>query len=81
SFSLFQIGGFTSSEEEPTKILQVPHLLSLLATGTWDGQVVGMNELQAQDEAQYGSGNYVPDVGIQYWSMRVMAYLGTLFFL
>src|SRR5208282_6667793 len=23
-------------------------------------------------------GNYVPDVFIQYWSMRVMAYLGTL---
>jgi len=81
SFSLFQIGGFTSSDEEPIKILQVPHLLSLLATGTWDGEVVGLNELQAQDAAQYGPGNYVPDVGIQYWSMRVMAYLGTLFFL
>jgi len=31
SFSLFQIGGLTSSDEEPIKILQVPHLLSLLA--------------------------------------------------
>lgn len=81
SFSLFQIGGLTSADEEPTKILQVPHLLSLLATGTWDGEVVGLTELQAQDEAQYGPGNYVPDVRVQYWSMRVMAYLGTLFFL
>ncbi|KRA25767.1 hypothetical protein ASD65_16055 [Microbacterium sp. Root61] len=81
SFSLIQIGGFTSSDEEPVKILQVPHLLSLLATGTWDGEVVGLNELQAQDEAQFGEGDYVPDVAIQYWSMRVMAYLGTLFFL
>ncbi|WP_345063862.1 cytochrome ubiquinol oxidase subunit I [Leifsonia kafniensis] len=81
SFSLLQIGGFTSSDEGATKILQVPHLLSLLATGTWDGEVVGLNELQTQSEAEYGPGNYVPDVAIQYWSMRVMAYLGTLFFL
>ncbi|GAA1952661.1 cytochrome ubiquinol oxidase subunit I [Microbacterium deminutum] len=81
SFSLLQIGGFTSSDETPTKILEVPHLLSILATGTWDGQVVGLNELQAQEEAQYGPGNYVPDVRLQYWSMRIMAYLGTLFFL
>ncbi|GAA1984157.1 cytochrome ubiquinol oxidase subunit I [Microbacterium pumilum] len=81
SFSLLQIGGFTSSEETPTKILEVPHLLSLLATGTWDGEVAGLNELQAQDEATYGAGDYVPDVRLQYWSMRVMAYIGTLFFL
>jgi len=81
SFSLLQIGGFESSDEEPIKILQVPHLLSILATLSWDGEVVGLNELQAQDEAEYGPGNYVPDVRVQYWSMRVMAYLGTLFFL
>ena len=81
SFSLFQIGGFTSSDEKPIKILQVPHLLSVLATGSWDGAVEGLNELQAQDEAKYGPGNYVPDVRVQYWSMRVMAYLGTLFFM
>ena len=27
---------------------------------------------------KYGPGNYVPNVFIQYWSMRVMAYLGAL---
>ena len=41
----------------------------------------GINELQAQYEQQYGPGNYVPDVRLVYWSMRVMAYLGTLLFL
>jgi len=81
SFSLFQIGGFTSSDEEPIKIIEVPHLLSILATLSWDGEVVGLDELQAQDEAKYGAGDYVPDVRIQYWSMRIMAYLGTLFVL
>jgi cytochrome bd-type quinol oxidase subunit 1 len=77
SFSLFQIGG-GNNDQTPSKIIQVPHLLSLLATNSWNGQVVGMNELQTQYEQQYGSGSYVPNVIIQYWSMRVMAYLGAL---
>ena len=77
SFSLVQIGG-GNNDHTPTQILQVPHLLSLLATGTWGGQVEGLNEIQAQDVATYGPGDYIPDVFIQYWSMRVMAYLGAL---
>ena len=78
SFSAAQIGGWTSSDETPTKILQVPHLLSLLATGTWNGQVVGFNTLQSQYQAKYGPGDYVPNLFIQYWSMRVMAYIGSV---
>jgi cytochrome d ubiquinol oxidase subunit I len=77
SFSLFQIGG-GKNDQTPTKLIAVPHLLSILATNSWDGQVVGLNELQAQYEQQYGPGDYVPNVFVQYWSMRVMAYLGSL---
>jgi cytochrome d ubiquinol oxidase subunit I len=77
SFSLFQIGG-GNNDHTPTKIIAVPHLLSLLGTGSWDGKVEGLDELQAQEVSKYGPGNYVPDVFVQYWSMRVMAYLGTL---
>jgi cytochrome bd-type quinol oxidase subunit 1 len=77
SFSLFQVGG-GSGDKTPTQILEIPHLLSVLATGTWGGAVTGLNQLQAQDVKKYGPGNYVPDVFIQYWSMRVMAYLATL---
>ncbi len=77
SFSVVQIGG-GSNDHTPTQIIEIPHLLSFLATGTFDGAVVGLNQLQKEDEAKYGPGNYVPDVFIQYWSMRVMAYLGSL---
>jgi cytochrome bd ubiquinol oxidase subunit I len=77
SFSLFQIGG-GEDDHTPTKVLQVPHLLSLLATNHWDGAVEGIDQLQAQYEEEYGPGDYVPNVFIQYWSMRVMAYLGSL---
>ena len=75
SFSLFQIGG-GNNDHTPTQILAIPHLLSLLATNHWNGKVIGLNPLQAQYSKQYGPGYYVPNVFIQYWSMRVMAYLG-----
>jgi cytochrome d ubiquinol oxidase subunit I len=80
SFSLFQIGG-GNNDQTPTKIIEIPHLLSLISTDSWNGQVLGLNQLQAQYEQQYGPGNYIPNVFIQYWSMRVMAYGGVLIFL
>jgi cytochrome d ubiquinol oxidase subunit I len=80
SFSLFQIGG-GNSDQTPTQILAIPHLLSLLATNHWNGKVIGLNPLQAQYSKTYGPGYYVPNVFIQYWAMRVMAYAGVLVFL
>ncbi len=77
SFSLFQIGG-GNNDQTPTEIIAIPHLLSLLATNHWNGQVIGLNPLQAQYSKQYGPGYYVPDVFIQYWGMRVMAYLALI---
>jgi cytochrome bd ubiquinol oxidase subunit I len=77
SFSLFQIGG-GNNDKTPTQILEIPHLLSLLATNHLDGKVIGMTPLQNQYVAKYGPGNYVPSVFIQYWAMRVMAYLAVV---
>jgi cytochrome d ubiquinol oxidase subunit I len=77
SFSLFQIGG-GNLDQTPTQILAIPHLLSLLATNHWNGKVTGLNPLQAQYSKQFGPGYYVPNVFVQYWSMRVMAYAGVL---
>jgi cytochrome d ubiquinol oxidase subunit I len=80
SFSLFQIGG-GNNDHTPTQIFSIPHLLSLLATNTWNGKVIGLGPLQHQYAARYGPGSYVPNVFIQYWSMRVMAYLAGLILL
>jgi cytochrome bd ubiquinol oxidase subunit I len=77
SFSLFQIGG-GNNDHTPTQIIEIPHLLSLLATNHWNGKVVGLTPLQQQYSQQFGPGNYVPNVFIQYWGMRTMAYLGAL---
>jgi cytochrome d ubiquinol oxidase subunit I len=77
SFSAFQIGG-GKNDHTPTQIIEIPHLLSVLATGSWNGPVVGMTQLQKEYTRKYGPGEYVPNVFIQYWSMRIMAYLGSL---
>jgi cytochrome bd ubiquinol oxidase subunit I len=78
SFSLFQIGGFTEDDQTPSFDIAIPGLLSFLATNSFRGEVVGINELQAQEESRFGPGSYIPDVRLVYWSMRVMAYFGTL---
>jgi cytochrome d ubiquinol oxidase subunit I len=80
-FSLFQIGGFTQSDQTPSFSIQIPKLLSYLATGSLNGKVVGINDEQKNEQRQFGRGNYIPPVETAYWSMRVMAGLGTMVFL
>jgi len=78
AFSVFQIGGFTESDQTPAYSLDIPGLLSYLATGSFSGTVQGLNNLNQQYSRQYGRGNYKPPVRAIYWSMRVMAGVGTL---
>jgi cytochrome d ubiquinol oxidase subunit I len=80
-FSLFQIGGFSAQHPTPSFSITIPRLLSYMATGSFNGQVQGLDQLQAQEQRQFGGGNYLPDVRVIYWSMRVMAFLGVLMFL
>jgi cytochrome bd ubiquinol oxidase subunit I len=77
SFSIFQVGG-GNNDETPKKIIEVPDLLSILATNHIDGEVQGLHNLQSEYVKEYGPGNYIPSVFIQYWGMRVMAYIATL---
>jgi cytochrome d ubiquinol oxidase subunit I len=80
-FSLFQIGGFTEDDQTPSFSITIPRLLSYMATGSFDGQVQGLNQLQSQEQRKYGRGNYMPNVEVIYWSMRVMAFMGVLMLL
>ena len=80
-FSLFQIGGFSQQSETPSFSITIPRVLSYMATGSFNGKVQGLNQLQAQEQSAYGPGNYIPDVRVIYWSMRVMAFAGVLMFL
>jgi len=80
-FSVFQIGGFSPQHPNPTFAITIPRLLSWMGTGSFNGKIQGLNQLQAQEQARYGPGNYMPSVELMYWSMRIMAMLGVFMFL
>ena len=49
-FSVFQIGGFSAQDPKPSFSITIPRLLSYMATGSFNGKVEGLNELQAQEQ-------------------------------
>jgi len=76
SFSLFTLG--TPDGHSELFSIRIPNLLSFLSTHTWEGQVEGLNDLQAQYAAAYGPGDYMPIIWLTYWSFRWMIGLGAL---
>jgi len=76
SFSLFTIGTLDGSREITS--LRVPYLLSFLATGSFTGQVQGVDDVQAAYAAAYGPGDYAPYIPLTYWSFRLMIGVGML---
>ena len=83
SFSLFQVGGFSESDQTPSFSIEIPDMLSFLATGSFSGTVQGLTEINQQYQKQYARQNgrnqsYLPPVEAVYWSMRGMAYAGSL---
>ena len=61
--------------------VKIPYLLSILAYNQTKGSVPGMLELQAEYEALYGPGNYIPPVRTTFWSFRIMVGAGLLMIL
>jgi cytochrome d ubiquinol oxidase subunit I len=73
-FSLLTIGTLDGSEA--VYKLEVPRLLSYLATGSFDSEVKGINSLQTEYEETYGPGNYSPNIPVTYWTFRAMITVG-----
>ncbi|WP_300008871.1 cytochrome ubiquinol oxidase subunit I [Pseudonocardia sp.] len=73
-FSLFAVGDVEGSRNVVN--VQVPYLLSFLATGDPAGTVEGITDVQERFEAQFGPGDYVPNVPVLYWAFRLMMGLG-----
>ena len=74
AFSTFAVGDVDEGYN-PIDVT-VPNVLSFLATGHFDGEVHGMNNLQEAYEEYYGPGDYIPNVFVVYWSFRLMMGLG-----
>jgi cytochrome d ubiquinol oxidase subunit I len=75
-FSLFAVGDVENGRNHIN--VQLPHLLSVLSTNTWNGEVRGINDIQAEYERTYGPGSYIPIVGVTYWTFRIMVGAGML---
>jgi cytochrome bd ubiquinol oxidase subunit I len=69
-YSLLTIFDRTGREEVWS--LNVPRLLSLIACKNLDCEIPGVDQIQAQYEQQYGSGNYIPMMVFTYWGFRAM---------
>jgi cytochrome d ubiquinol oxidase subunit I len=78
SLSIFAVGPFEHFPKRLNTDIRIPHLLSIIGTFSWNGEVKGVNQLQAEDVKKYGPGDYVPILGVTYWTFRLMAGIGML---
>jgi cytochrome d ubiquinol oxidase subunit I len=65
------------NQENPFEI-RIPKALSFLLYNNFTGGVKGLTTLQADAEAQYGPGDYIPPVTITFWAFRIMVGVGFL---
>ena len=77
-FSLFTVGTLDGSR--PVFQIDIPSVLSFLATGDFNSTVEGVNNLEAKYDAQYGRGDYTPNIPLAYWSFRLMIGFGAIAF-
>jgi cytochrome d ubiquinol oxidase subunit I len=92
-FSIFAYGDVSNPNCESVKTLDVPYVLSFLATGGFASKVEGVQDLVPQYQAKYGTNypndpalgalagkpvDYVPDLPVTYWGFRLMIGFGAL---
>jgi cytochrome d ubiquinol oxidase subunit I len=76
--SLFALAGFAANPGDLLVDVKLPFALSVLNDLSTTSTVRGIDDLQAASVAQYGPGDYVPIVGLMYWSFRSMVGSGSL---
>jgi cytochrome d ubiquinol oxidase subunit I len=84
-FSILTVGSLNG--EKHHAIIEVPGLLSFLGTGSFNGEIKGIDDLRAEYKTTYGTdpgkayyspGSYTPTIWATYWSFRLMIGLGLL---
>jgi len=78
--SLVSVAPFERNPQDINTVLEVPRLLSLLATNSLSGKVRGADEISAAYAVKYGGkpDDYVPWMGVTYWNFRAMMGAGLL---
>lgn len=81
-FSVLSVGPLDAQHAE--EIIRVPCLLSFLGTGSFNGKVEGINDLESSMQRTYADGeytaspSYVPNIPMSYWNFRFMMGAGFL---
>ncbi|GLY30356.1 cytochrome ubiquinol oxidase subunit I [Kineosporia sp. NBRC 101731] len=77
-FSLFAIGNPGPGHCDVTTV-SIPYIYSFMATGDFNAEVKGVNDLQAEYSEKYGDGtDYVPVLASTYWNFRFMILFGVI---
>jgi cytochrome d ubiquinol oxidase subunit I len=79
SFSVIAI--IDQENQENTWEIKIPKFLSLMLFNDLSTGFQGLRELQEEEVAKYGPGDYIPPVVISYWSSRTMIGIGLLMIL
>jgi cytochrome bd ubiquinol oxidase subunit I len=71
-FSILTVG--TQNDcDHVTRVISVPYVLPFLAESKFDGVTLqGVTDMQRQDQAHFGPGDYRPNLFVTYWSFRMM---------
>lgn len=71
------VANIDEANQKNTSAISVPGGLSFLVHDSFQGEVKGIKNLQAEAVAQYGQGDYIPAVTPIFWSFRVMVLSGS----
>lgn len=79
AFSILTVGDLAGDPESVNHLITIPGLLSFMATGDWNAEVLGLNDLQEIYAERYGATTpdgqeieYRPNLAVTYWSFRLM---------
>ena len=75
-FSIITIGDLSGKKEVWS--WRMPKVLSFLACNNFSCEVRGVYDVQAEYEAKYGMGDYIPLMVVTYWTFRIMMTFGFL---
>jgi cytochrome d ubiquinol oxidase subunit I len=73
-FSVFAVGDVDKGHNRVA--IEIPGLLSFLAKDDFSSFVPGINDINAQEQEQYGPGDYRPNIPVAYWGFRWMIGFG-----
>jgi cytochrome d ubiquinol oxidase subunit I len=76
AFSL--VAGINEGTQTNSFDVKIPGVLSFLSYNNFTGEVKGLKDLQAEAAAQYGQGDYIPPVTLNFWAFRIMVGAGSL---